>query len=95
MIYIDESAIKEQVTRRCAYAMKEEKVVGKAQGKRPHKINIVAGINGNEMIAPFIFEGTVDSDLFNSYLYLVLLPLVAFEAIIIIDNAKYHLSEEG
>jgi len=94
VIYLDECAIKEEVTRRHAYALKGEKVEGKTQGKRPHKINMVAGISGNEMIAPFIFEGTMDSDLFNSYLYLVLLPLVAFGAIIIMDNAKYHLSEE-
>ena len=62
VIYIDESAIKEEVTRRYAYAIKGEKIVGKPPGKRPHKINIVAGINGNEMIAPVIFEGTMDSE---------------------------------
>jgi len=94
VIYVDESAIKEEVTRQYAYAIKGEKVEGKTQGKRPHKINIVAGINGGEMIAPFIFEGTMNADLFNSYLCIVLLPLVAFGAIIIMDNAKYHLSEE-
>lgn len=94
VIYIDESAIKEEVTRRYAYAIKGEKIAGKTQGTRPHKVNIVAGINGNDMIAPFIFEGTMDSDLFSSYLHIVLLPLVAFGAIIIMDNAKYHLSEE-
>lgn len=94
LIYIDESAIKEEVTRQYAYAIKGEKVEGKTQGKRPHKINMVAGLNGNEIIAPFIFERTMDSDLFNSYLNIVLLPLVIFGAIIIMDNAKYHLSEE-
>jgi transposase len=94
LIYIDESAIKEEVTRIHAYAKRGEKVQGKTQGKRPHKINMVAALNGKEMLAPFTFEGTMDSDLFNAYLYLVLLPLVPFGAIIIMDNARYHLSQE-
>ena len=94
LIYIDESAIKEEVTRIHAYATKGEKVQGKTQGKKPHKINMVAALNGNEMLAPFTFEGTMDSDLFNSYLYLMLLPLVPFGAIIVMDNARYHLSQE-
>ena len=94
LVYIDESAIKEEVTREYGYAIKGEKVQGKTQGKRPHKINMVAALNGKKILAPFIFEGTMDSDLFNAYLYLVLLPLVPFGAIIIMDNAKYHLSEE-
>ena len=95
LIYIDESAIKEEVTREYGYAIKGEKVQGKTQGKRPHKINMVAALNGNEMLAPFTYEGTMDSDLFNAYLYLMLLPLVPFGAIIIMDNARYHLSEGG
>jgi len=94
VIYLDESSIKEEVTRQYAYALKGEKVEGKTQGKRPHKVNRVAGINGTEMIAPFIFEGTMNADLFNSYLDMVLLPVVSFGAIIIMDNARYHLSEE-
>ena len=71
VIYLDESAIKEEVTRQYAYALKGKKVEGKTQGKRPHKVNRVAGINGTEMIAPFIFEGTMNADLFNSYLDIV------------------------
>ena len=59
LIYIDESAIKEEVTRIHAYAKRGEKVQGKTQGKRPHKINMVAALNGKEMLAPFIFEGTM------------------------------------
>jgi len=94
LIYIDESTIKEEVTRIHAYAKRGEKVQGKTQGKRPHKINMVAALNGKEILAPFIFEGNMDSDLFNAYLYLILLPLIPFGAIIIMDNARYHLSEE-
>ena len=90
LVYVDESAIKEEVTRVYAYATKGEIV----QGKRPKKINMVAAVSGEEMLAPFTFEGTMDSYLFNAYLCLVLLPLVAFGAIIIMDNARYHLSEE-
>ena len=60
LIYIDESAIKEEVTRIHAYAKSGEKVQGKTQGKRPHKINMVAALNGNEMLAPFTFEETMD-----------------------------------
>ena len=59
LIYIDESAIKEEVTREYGYAIKGEKVQGKTQGKKPKKINMVAALNGNEMLAPFTYEGTM------------------------------------
>jgi len=94
LVYIDECAIKEEVTRPYGYAEKGEKIQGKTQGKRPHKINMVAALSGQEILAPFTFEGTMNADLFNAYLCYVLLPLVAIGAIIIMDNARYHLSEE-
>jgi hypothetical protein len=38
--------------------------------------------------------GTMDADLFNSYLLVVLLPLLCAGHIIVIDNASYHISNE-
>ena len=91
IVYVDESAIKQSVTREYGYGTKGEKVLGKINGKRVKNVNIVAGIAGKEILAPFTFDGTMDTDLFYAYLEFVLLPVVCFGAMIVIDNAPYHV----
>lgn len=55
---------------------------------------MVAGLCNKEIIAPFTFKGTMDTDLLNSYLTIVLLPLLCTGCIIVMDNAPYHISDE-
>lgn len=45
-------------------------------------------------MAPFIYEGGMDTDLFNIYLEEFLLPVLKPGQIIIMDNASFHKSIE-
>jgi transposase len=94
LIYLDESSINQSVSRDYGYALRGKKIVGKVKGKRTKKLNIIAGLYRKEMIAPFTYEGNMDTLLFNDYLAKILLPTLEKGNIIIMDNASYHKSKE-
>jgi len=44
----------------------------------------------DEIIAPFIYANNMNTDLFNGYLQVILLPLLAVGTVIMMDNARYQ-----
>ena len=93
IVYLDESGIKQEVTREYGYAKRGEEVFGKVSGKRTKKLNMIAALCGDEIIAPLVYATNMNSELFNLYLQVILLPLLAFGTVIIMDNAPYHISK--
>jgi transposase len=63
-------------------------------GTRKKSVNIIAALLEKNIFAPFIFEGTMDTDLFNAYLEEILLPTIPLGTLITMDNASYHVSEQ-
>ena len=73
-VYIDESGIKPNIIRDYGWAPKGEKVLGCRKGKREKNINIIAALNEHTIIAPFLYDSSMNADLFNTYLENFLLP---------------------
>ena len=95
MVYIDESGIKPNIIRDYGWAPKGEKVFGYRKGKRERNINIIATLfNERTIMAPFLYDGSMNTDLFNIYLEEFLLPVLKPGQIIIMDNASFHKSIE-
>ncbi len=62
-------------------------------GKRQPKINLIAVRTEQTLHAPFVYEGAMNTDLFNTYLEQYLLPVLKPGQIVIMDNAAFHKSE--
>jgi len=62
--------------------------------QREKKVNIIAALNEQTVIAPFLYEGSMNTDWFNIYLEEVLLPALKPGQVIIMDNASFHKSIE-
>lgn len=65
----------------------------KVSGKRYQRLSLVAGQIGNKaknLIAPFIYQNTMTSTLFESWFTQMLLPCLNKSSIIILDNARFH-----
>jgi transposase len=62
-------------------------------GKRQPKINLIAVRIEQTLHAPFVYEGAMNTDLFNTYLEQYLLPVLKPRQIVIMDNAAFHKSE--
>jgi transposase len=90
--YGDESGFDEFYSREYGYALRGEKVIGNISGLHYARTSIVAAKNGSEIIAPFAFSGSMNSDLFEGWLESVYVPALNNPAktVLLLDNAKVH-----
>ena len=90
--YIDESGFDEYYSREYGYAPRGKKVIGVVSGRHFARTSIVAAKNRDKIIAPIAFKGSMDGDLFESWMEQLLVP--AFDnpakSVLIMDNASWH-----
>jgi len=68
--------------------------LGPRTGKRDRKLNLIAAYDGHTLTAPFLYEGVMNTVLFNAYLTEQLLPVLKPGQILVMDNATFHKSAE-
>ena len=61
-------------------------------GRRYQRESFVAGKIGSKIIAPFCYQGTCNTDLFNFWVEHFLLPELSVGQVVILDNATFHKS---
>ncbi|WP_341749578.1 transposase [Candidatus Tisiphia endosymbiont of Sialis lutaria] len=66
LVYIDESGIEMNITQDRGWGKKGQTLQAKKSGKYYQRTNIIAGLVGNKSIAPFVFNGTCNTELFNN-----------------------------
>lgn len=76
------------------WGKKSEKLVAKKSGKYYKRINIIAGLVNNKSIAPMVFNGTCNTDLFNNWVEHFLIKELKPGQVVIMDNASFHKSEK-
>ena len=77
------------------WAPKGERSEAQKQGNRStrERINLVAGLKGDALLAPVIFTGYCDGNFFLEWLKEALIPELAQGDVVIIDNAPFHPAE--
>jgi transposase len=91
-VYVDESGFAPTVTRRYAYAPKGQRVAGLSSGQRKPRTSLIAARRGKTFAAPFLFEGSCTTLLFNAWLAHELCPLLRETHVVVMDNAAFHKS---
>jgi transposase len=71
-----------------------ERVCLPKSGRRPRKLNILAGLLNGRLLCPTIYDWATDSAWFLEWLEWVLFPLLAVGSVIILDNASFHKKAE-
>jgi len=92
-VYIDESGINKYLHRPCARAPSGETVQGFVSGKRYQRESFIAGKIGSKIVAPFCYQGTCNTDLFNLWIKDFLIPELNEGQVVILDNATFHKSQ--
>lgn len=92
IVYIDESGIDEQIAKDRGWCIKGKELKGKRSGKYYKRTNIIAGYVNNKSIAPMVFNGSCDTELFNKWVEEVLIKELEIGQIVIMDNAAFHRS---
>jgi putative transposase len=68
-------------------------VHGLRSGHRRPRTSLIAGLSDNALIAPLLFDGTCNTELFNQWFGGHLLPVLPPRTIIVLDNASFHKSK--
>ncbi len=90
LVYADESGFEQQYFRPQAWGKIGRKVHGERSGKRWVRTNLIAAKSKHTMLAPFLIEGSVDSNVFNLWLERNLIPVLPENSLLILDNAAFH-----
>jgi len=64
------------------------------KGHATEKLNIIAGLLNNQLIAPLTYAYSTDTPLFNTWLERCLIPVLPEKSVVIMDNARFHKSDK-
>ena len=93
LVYIDESGIDAGICKDRGWGKKSEKLIGKKSGKYYERTNIIAGLVNNKSIAPMVFNGTCNTNLFEIWVERFLIKELKPGQVVIMDNAAFHKSQ--
>ena len=93
-MYIDESGVEINITQNKGWGKKGKALQAKKSGRYYQRTNIIAGLVGNKSIAPFVFNGTCNTELFNNWVEQFLIKELTAGQVVILDNATFHKSKK-
>jgi transposase len=94
IVYIDESGIDLTICKERGWGKKGEKLVGKKSGKYYERTNIIAGLVNNKPIAPMVFNGSCNTQVFESWVEQFLIKELKPGQVVVMDNATFHKSQK-
>jgi transposase len=94
-IYLDESGINKYLHREYGRNFRGANVPGEISGRRYARQSVISALLKGKFLAPMCFEGTCDTNLFNTWLKELLLPNLIPGHVLILDNASFHKSTES
>ena len=93
LVYIDESGIDTSICKDRGWGKKSQKLLGKKSGKYYQRTNIIAGYVNREPIAPMVFNGSCNRNLFENWIEQFLIKELKPGQVVVMDNAAFHKSQ--
>lgn len=90
LVYLDESGIDKFLSRNYARAPRGEQVISEIRGKKYQRVSMIAAQCLKDVLAPFVFEGTTNSKIFNHWLEKCLVPELRPGQVVVMDNYCIH-----
>ena len=92
LVFLDETSVRTGLTRLRGRCPRGERLYGSTPFGRWHSQTFVAGLTCDELIAPWIIPGAMDSDAFDTYVETQLAPVLVPGTVVILDNLSTHRS---
>lgn len=93
-VYIDESGFAPYTARRYGYSPKGRRVHGLVPGKKYPRTSLIAARIGRYFAEPFLFQGTCNTEVFNTWVQWQLCPHLNDSHVVVMDNVSFHKGEE-
>ena len=94
IVYVDESGFEPSVYRRYGWSLRGKKVYGERSGHRRPRTSLIAARRGKEFLAPMLFLGTTNGNIFKDWLRDILCKELRPGSTIILDNASFHKNKD-
>lgn len=89
---MDESGVEECLHKNRGWSLRGVPIQGEISGKKYGRESFIAGKIGERIIAPFCYKGTCNTQVVNTWVERVLLPVLKPGKIVVMDNASFHKS---
>ncbi len=93
-MYIDESGIELTICKDKGWSEKGKSIKAKKSGKYYERTNIIAGYVNNQSIAPMVFNGSCNTEVFNNWVESFLIKDLVPGQYVVMDNASFHKSQK-
>ena len=90
LYFLDESSINLGMTRIYGWADKSKRVDDYVPDGRFERTSVIAALGKNGINAPMTFKGTMDKNVFKTYLEDVLAPTLQAGDVVVMDNLSVH-----
>lgn len=92
LVFIDETAVKTNLTRLRGRAPVGERLYGNAPFGKWGTQTFIAGLTQNALIAPWVINGAMNGPAFDTYIETQLAPAIDPGTVVILDNLSTHKS---
>jgi transposase len=90
LVFIDETAASTKMVRLRGRCPRSGRLVGSVPHGHWKTITLVAGLRNNGIVAPFVFDGAMNGEVFLTYIEQCLAPTLDRGDIVIMDNLRTH-----
>jgi transposase len=90
LVFIDETAVKTNLTRMCGLSPKGERLNAAAPFGSWNTQTFIAGLTCDGMIAPWGIKGATDGAAFETYIRTQLVPALEPRTVVILENLATH-----
>ena len=87
---IDESGVEQELVKERGRSLRGVKIYCKKNGRRCKRTNVIGARTNGKHIGVLAFDCTVNSDVFEAWFEMWLLPKLPKGTAIILDNASFH-----
>ena len=94
MVYIDETGIEIATVKDRGWGVRGKPIFAKKSGKYYERINIICGLCDSKSVAPFVFNGNCNTELFENWVEQFLIKELRPGQIVVMDNATFHKSQK-
>jgi len=93
LVYLDETGVGRSDIEMFSWIKKGTVRSIQVVGKRSKRVNVIAAKSQSEIIAPFLFEASLTTTLFEIYIEKALCPTLRKSQVVIMDHATFHKSQ--
>jgi transposase len=90
IVYADEAGMDERDDYGYGYSPQGERFYDLKSGRRTGRVNMIAALCADQLLAPFTIEGACNRQVFETWLETCLIPTLKPGQKLVIDNATFH-----